>query len=153
MVRDLAAAGRPQIKTTGDDVRIEFGDPKAFGTSLVDTVRLLAWANPQSMEAKLCADIDAMPEPLAPISVEERSQRIGELTDAIEALERQEEALIERAFATGTYVIRRSNADPRAVLGVTAVRTSEGSGGMRSISTRRFRLLSPLGAPARRCWC
>jgi hypothetical protein len=55
-----------------------------------------------------------------------REPRLGKLLirDHILAAERAEEAEIERAASEGSFIPRRANADPRAVLGIQFVGTA-----------------------------
>ena len=48
----------------------------------------------------------------------DQQKELAELSAELEALERQEEAMIELAFAQGVDILRRSGADPACVLGV-----------------------------------
>jgi hypothetical protein len=118
MVKNLAEQGQPRLTLNGDTLRANFGDPKAYATSISDMVRLLAWLDPEQMQKRLQAAVQQMPEAAVSATPKEKAQAEAELPGQIEHLERIEEALIERALSTGTYVERRSDADPRAVLGI-----------------------------------
>ncbi len=78
---------------------------------------LLAWLDPERMVERLDAMIDALPDGEA-MTTEDQQKALAELNAEIEALGRQEEALIEGAFAGGVDILRRSGADPACVLGV-----------------------------------
>jgi len=58
------------------------------------------------------------PEAPGALTAEQRKARIADLQDKLLDAERAEEALIEQAAADGQTILRRSNADPRAVLGI-----------------------------------
>jgi hypothetical protein len=50
----------------------------------------------------------------SPLPLAERRKRQSELGAQLDALEREEEALIEAAMAVGTYVALRTDANPLA---------------------------------------
>ena len=94
--------------------------------------RLIAWLDPERMVARLDEKVDALPDGEA-MSTEDQQKELAELAAEIDALGRQEEALIEAAFAGGVDILRRSGADPAAVLGVrlrvAAARPAPSNGG------------------------
>ena len=59
------------------------------------------------------------------MSAEARTARLAELDGEILALQRQEEAVITRLTASGSFLPRRRFADPRAVLMVEVVSRPE----------------------------
>jgi hypothetical protein len=117
-VEALAAKGKPTLNTDRGTLTIAFTDPNSFGPSPQAPAALLAWLHADTMVARLEVEIDALPEPALAISALEKQRRIADLMGSIEVLERTEEALIARAAIDGVEVLRRRNADPRAVLGV-----------------------------------
>jgi len=88
-------------------------------TSL-DIAGLYCLVHGKDLIAWLEARIDALAEDHIAISSEDRKSReIAILEDAL-LLERQEEALIDAIEAGGGSFLRRDNADPRAVLGLSS---------------------------------
>jgi hypothetical protein len=73
--------------------------------------------------------VDALREVM---TTPEQTAELARLDAEIESLQRAEESLIELAFANGTDVLRRSNANPACVLSV------------------RVRAAAPVVRPARR---
>jgi hypothetical protein len=114
----LAGRGKPRVEV-GDTFKAVFTDPLAdFGVSADFVACTLAWLAPDRMLAALEVQIDALPEPRAPLPKAEREKRLAELTADLDRLDRQEEALIELAAAQGTDLMRRPDAAPAAVSGV-----------------------------------
>jgi hypothetical protein len=75
---------------------------------------------PDALLTRLEAEIDAQCEPKEPaMSAAEQSKRAAELAEQLLELERQEKTLIDAALAEGVDIMRRADADPRAVLGVS----------------------------------
>ena len=62
-----------------------------------------------------------LPELPGALAQNERHNRIGELSVQCLELERKEESLILQGAATGQDILRRADADPRAVLSVAVV--------------------------------
>lgn len=126
----LAAQGAPTIFTgsgTTDPLDLDFhlqlaGLGPVHGSvadcKLVPNSTLfLAWTLRDVLKQRAAELIDATPIEGA---VEEaaRDERLRTLAAEKLAVERMEEAMIERAAATGMSIPRRGDADPRAVLGV-----------------------------------
>ena len=80
---------------------------------------LLAFVLPEQVSAAFAHDLE--PESPGAVSPLEREKRISELSVSLLALERTEEALIERAASEGIELPRRGDASPVAVLGVVVV--------------------------------
>jgi hypothetical protein len=77
---------------------------------------------PDALLTRLEAEIDAQCKPKEPaMSAAEQSKRAAELAEQLLELERQEETLIDAALAEGVDIMRRADADPAAVLGVSIV--------------------------------
>jgi hypothetical protein len=111
--RLILQRGRPFEAQWADDRR-DFGLSESFVGGLA------AWLDPERFTQRLEAMVDALPEKGA-LSDSEQAKRLKALGAEIEALERDEEALIERAYAQGLDILRRRNAHPSAVLGVKVV--------------------------------
>lgn len=122
-IEGLAALGRPNVLVT-----IEGRRPPLFATQhrmlaagddLIDTPRTLAWLFRDELIAALEREIDADADDASALTDEDRAKRIERATSTILALEREEEAAIEAAAASGMNISRRVDADPRAVLGLS----------------------------------
>lgn len=59
----------------------------------------------------------AMPDTTGAMSANEQAETVKRLTSELLDLEKKEEALIEEAEALGYDILRRADADPRAVIG------------------------------------
>jgi hypothetical protein len=95
-----------------------FRDPAAdFGLREAYVVGMLAWFDPERMDAAVDGLIDDLPDSES-MTEAEHVEALAELDREIEALERSEESLIVAAFERGVDVLRRSTADPQCVLGV-----------------------------------
>jgi hypothetical protein len=118
-VEGLAKRGQPRLRLErGKPFEAMFvDDAKDFGIHEGFIAQTLAWLAGGTMIERLEGMVDAMPERGA-LSDPEQTQRLAALGSEIEALERDEEALIEAAFADGLDILRRRNASPGAVLGV-----------------------------------
>jgi hypothetical protein len=87
--------------------------------SLPDPLALAAWLDPEAMLARLARQIEEAGDDETALDAEARAKRIAELTDEILKIERDEEALLEIASNEGVEIMRRPDADPRAVLGLS----------------------------------
>lgn len=85
----------------------------------VHSAALVAWALGPALVAAIEREIDEIADDERALSAEQRRARLDEIAADMLAVEREEEALIEMAEAEGLVVHRRSDADPRAVLGLT----------------------------------
>lgn len=83
-----------------------------------DTAAMLAWLWPDRMIARLYEEIDLRADDRHAISNSEREQQLKEAAAAILMLERAEEAAIVAAEREGAGLLRRADADVRAVLGL-----------------------------------
>lgn len=113
MVQKLAERGKPKLREG-----IDFCDPQAFASTAERIGELLAWFDPDRMTARLCADLDATPEPKGALTAQQKWEKSAELTGRIAKLERQEVALVERAQADNADVLHRSTISPLALLGI-----------------------------------
>jgi hypothetical protein len=86
---------------------------------LLDTKALMAWALGPTLVSAVEREIDELSDDDKALTAEQRKQRTEEVRAEILAVEREEEELIELAEAQLLPVIRRTDADPRAVLGVS----------------------------------
>jgi hypothetical protein len=136
-VEDLAAKGCPGVMGA-----LEIGSPLTWPRSILslqvqgtspggaitglamgeapDAFALTVWANKEAILEKLFAEIDALADDDASLDDLARSRREKEIAAEALAVERHEEALIELAEGQGTEIARRPDADPRAVLHLSA---------------------------------
>jgi hypothetical protein len=85
----------------------------------LDASALMAWALGPALVAAVDREIDELSDDDKALTAEMRKQRAAEISAEILAVEREEESLIEMADAQQLPIIRRTDADPRAVLGVS----------------------------------
>jgi hypothetical protein len=88
--------------------------------TLPDTFALSTWIDPEALLTRLYAEIDATAAPDG-LSAEERGKRLFGLDEERLQIERAEEVVIMQAEAEGLEIMRRADADPRAVLQVDVV--------------------------------
>jgi hypothetical protein len=119
-----AARGRPIIRVEGDKVDVLFENTKALvpGDRLNASASadLFAWLFRDELVVAFNREVEALNVQNA-LTREERSARLAELRAALLEAERAEEAAITRAGEEGTIIARRTDADPRAVLGIQLV--------------------------------
>lgn len=121
-VERLAAAAAPAF----DGGSLRFAPVEATWSS--DTViekglRLAAWLDPEALIRRLHAQIDATAAPDGVTAAERVARREAVERELLEA-ERTEEAIVERAIASGMTIERRTRADPRALLCVRVERAA-----------------------------
>jgi hypothetical protein len=116
----LARQARPKV---GFDVRGNARVAWIEDLATMDSVLglLAVVLGSEQIAAAFTRQFEQEPEPVGALSPAERDNRLADLAASLLLLERQEEQLIERAAADGTEVLRRSDASPLAVLGITAV--------------------------------
>ena len=119
-VARLAEAGRPALRSERGRAEAVFHDPRAdFGITPTWAAGVLCWLFPDEMTEALDELVDAaLPDDGEAMTTADQQKALAEIGAEIEALGRQEEALIEAAFAGGVDILRRSGADPACVLGV-----------------------------------
>jgi hypothetical protein len=117
----LSQQARPKI---GFDVRgnARVSWTEDLVTSKDDLLGLLAFMfGPEQLAAAFARELEQEPERADAVTPIERDKRIAELSASLLSLERREEALLDRAANDGLDVLRRPDADPRAVLNVAVV--------------------------------
>ena len=89
--------------------------------TMVDTSALMAWAMGPVLVAAVEREIDELSDDDKALTAEQRSARMSEILAEILAVERDEEAFIEKSEAQGTSIAasRPRMLIPRAVLGVS----------------------------------
>jgi hypothetical protein len=117
-VQRLADRARPMVGfDTGDQLTLRWTDD--IVASRDDALGLLAWAAPEAVLSALMNQIRQMPTPVSCLSPQDRTARVAELEQKQLELERAEEAMIMRAAGDGIELLRRPDASPLAVLGLT----------------------------------
>ena len=88
------------------------GDPSALA--------LLFWLHRETIIERINEQIDANSDDANSLTAEQRTEQIGEIDRDRLAVQREEEFWINAAIDGGTNILRRPDADPRAVLGLDA---------------------------------
>jgi hypothetical protein len=109
-----ALVARSKILVQQDALRVHWADDVVMSKS--DIVSLLCCFLPEQVLAALQEMIGEQSPNAMPAA--ERDKRIARITQRLFELELQEESLILKAHGDGIDVMRRGDADPRAVLGV-----------------------------------
>lgn len=113
----LAREMVPDVIVRGvDDAALAVGQMR----DTVDSAALIAWLHKDALIAKLEREIDSVADDSSALTAEERRKRLHALRADILQVERDEESLIEAIERTGAPILRRADADPRAVLYLAA---------------------------------
>jgi hypothetical protein len=116
----LARQARPKVAyDVRGNARVAWVEDLATMDSVLGLLVVALGA--EQVSAAFLRQFEQEPERADAVSPVERDQRLADLAASLLLLERQEEALIERAAADGTEILRRAEASPMAVLGITAV--------------------------------
>jgi hypothetical protein len=129
-VEKLAARGEPNVlslieSATGTigwreqayvDARV--GDRMLYAAGDAAALPLLCWLHRDALIAKINRQIDVIADDKAALTREQRNEKIKEIDGDLLAVERDEEFWVGTAIADGMNILRRSDADPRAVLGL-----------------------------------
>jgi hypothetical protein len=110
----------PTMKASVSAWREGRPDPFTPIVKTTDSVSLLAFLFRDQMIAALEAEIDARADDAHALGDKERAEREAELLASILQTEREEESLIDVANEVGGTVLRRPDADARAVLGIAS---------------------------------
>ena len=87
---------------------------------IVDALALIAWLLPKEMTAAVERAVSEDADDDNALTDAQRKARFKQIADQILALSRDEENLIEQAEGEGIAIVRRGDADPRAVLGLVS---------------------------------
>jgi hypothetical protein len=120
-VTERALKGRPTIKASHAsrfDVELATGGY----TATPDIASFLCWHDEQWMVDRLCAEIDAQPNPPLALTPSEKAARLTDLKSKLLELERLEVIHLEHADQDGQIIPYRPNTDPLALLGITIKR-------------------------------
>jgi hypothetical protein len=112
-----ALVAKPKIAVMRDALRLTWADDVVM--SKTDVVSLLCAFAPEQVLSALTRELETGPVPVDPLPAAERVTRLAQLEETLLQLEHHEEALITKAQAEGTDVLRRPDASPMAVLGLT----------------------------------
>jgi hypothetical protein len=115
-VEAIAEQGKPRLTATHDGFKFAWvGD---WGPRLKFEA-IFAWLFPDSLLAKLYAEIESQPKEGLALSAAEKKERLSSLSSQIAAAEQQEEALIMAAKDQGQEIIRRADVvNLAAILGI-----------------------------------
>lgn len=125
-VAPLVEAGKPfRLPQAFASIVTEGSAGRAVATLWhTDVDGVLAWLFRDEIVTKIEAEIEACADDANALSTQQRSDRLDEIASDRLLVEREEESLIEAAERKGLAVMRRPDADARAVLGI-AVREDE----------------------------
>jgi hypothetical protein len=115
-VAELAAAGRPVLRTAAGQFEIGWHPGASGGPMAPAGVAVLAALNPDGLLALIEAEIVKIGG--TGLSSGERPGREKELKGKLLDLQRTEEVLVEMALAADFDVTRRPQAAPEAILGI-----------------------------------
>ncbi|WP_454644529.1 hypothetical protein [Bradyrhizobium liaoningense] len=119
-VKSLAERGAPRIIAEhGRNIEVIFSGNDTWSDQGITKKlpAILAWFDPATLEARLIAAVDAAPDAFA-LSAAERQEMLAGIEAELLQGEMEEEALITLSEAAEAPIMRRINADARAVLGV-----------------------------------
>jgi hypothetical protein len=141
-VTSAAERGKPTLVCGhGQDFRATFAaNVEGANAPRPDIAAALAWLNPGAFLLALVADIEKMPQPAFTMSANDRVQKLKALEAELLQCEREEEALIDASEeGEGPIILRRLDADPRAILCI------EISRGLRAAKSERVHPDDPPG--------
>jgi hypothetical protein len=113
-VMQRARAGRPSVDVLPN------GTARIGWSEGATAPALLAWIDPQRL---IDALVGELPEARGAISAQERNSAASRLADQLDALERQEAALLEYAHENGIEILPRVDMSASAFLGVVITPT------------------------------
>ena len=87
---------------------------------VVDVEALLCWTFKDQMIAAVDKEIELRGDDANALSDAQRAERTATILGDLLMSEREEELLIEHGEAKGIVLARRTNADPRALLGLSS---------------------------------
>jgi hypothetical protein len=109
-----------------DQMSLRWRDSVVGGVE--DLVAFACWMAPDAMKNTLKAEIAQMPTAMNAMPALDRQQLVEKLEDALFSHELVEEALVARAHSDGLVdLLRRPDADPRAVLGIAVAKAAQAS--------------------------
>ena len=129
-VEKLAERGRPNVlsliescdksirwaECTFSDVII--GGRLVTATGDPSALPLLFWLHRAPLIERIETEIDALADDANALTAEQRSEKIGEIDRDRLAIQREEEHWVSKVIEEGGNMLRRSDSDPRAVLGL-----------------------------------
>lgn len=129
-VEALAVRGRPRVSISSGQLTVRAAVIESVGNiggaraRDENALAVAAWLHPEAVVERLREQIDEVHAAevrrgMLVMTTAERDRRLAELDEDILRLERLEEFYVDVGAQYGLAVERRSDADPRAVLGVT----------------------------------
>ncbi|SFZ82900.1 hypothetical protein SAMN02983003_1339 [Devosia enhydra] len=114
---------RPWVKMMADRVRLVGAIHHGVAIDLASaepdpTLAYLCFLNPDAVVRRLEQEVDAQLQGRFTLGELDKARKLKELDGQLLNAERREEALIMIMAEVGTVVLRRPNADPKAVLGL-----------------------------------
>lgn len=88
--------------------------------SIPDSQAMIAWLFKKQLLAAVDAEIAELSDDKGALTDEQREQKLAEIDRDILAVEREEEELVSMAESQGQTISRRTNSDPRAILGLAS---------------------------------
>lgn len=117
----LAKRGAPILLHTAEKgLPVQFRALRGDISNIPDALGFIAWMFRDQVIERFSQEIEELADEDAALTDAERARRERSLLERMLNTERQEEALIELAESQGLEIIRRENADPRAVLGLSS---------------------------------
>ena len=122
-VETMGDRGRPYCDGLLEGHSIDWPDARRPEDVMAATRDLLAWLLPGALVEALEREVDAVAgDDAEALTVDEKHETLQRIDALILQTERSEEASIEASEANGVPIARRFDADPRALLGLEAVR-------------------------------
>ncbi|GLI94302.1 hypothetical protein [Methylocystis echinoides] len=136
-IEELAARGRPNVLALLEGgrafewpSRYKLGDisfdaaGKPVGTAghgrwEPDPIALLCWSHKNAILSGVLDEIDRQADDASALTDDQRTKKRRQVAEALLQAERLEEALVLAAAKEGVAIARRSDIDPRAVLGLS----------------------------------
>jgi hypothetical protein len=110
----------PELTTRSMSISVGTEPAQMVITTTPDTLAILAWLHLDALIAGLDREIEASSQDDQALTDEQRTKKSAQILSDILATEREEEALIEQMETSGAVFLRRVDADPRAVLGLSS---------------------------------
>lgn len=115
----IAEAGRPDVFRAIEGRRpLQFPQIQLRNDELVDAFSVIVWTFKSDIFNRIASEIDQNADDASALTDEERANKVKKLKLDALRLQRDEEAMIVAAAVEGQIIIRRPDADPRAVFGL-----------------------------------
>jgi len=118
-VMSLVKQGEPTVFDLIEHRKSVFRWPLSKVKDVPDAIAILAWYDPEGLIRRIEETIDQRADDANSLSDAEMAKQVKEIDAALLYSERLEEAVICAAEQVGQPMLRRVDADPRAVLGLS----------------------------------